>query len=61
MNYTVVLKDINGNVLGEIPGTEKEIKAGPVIISDGKFIKNDTVILEAVVTNALMDETPKEG
>lgn len=54
--FDVIIKDVNGNVLYEFRDVKPQIEASPVTIADGKFIKNEKVILECIAENAIKGE-----
>jgi len=55
-NFDVIIKDVNGNVIYEFHNVKPTIQASTVTISDGKFVKNEKVVLECVAENALSGE-----
>jgi len=56
VKYVIVVKDINGNTVGTFTKPMATKIDGPITISDGRFIKNNTVTLECVATNAIEGE-----
>ena len=60
MKYIINLTDVLGNRVEGVKIARESVLPATITITDGKFVKNDVVILECELKNAVLQEYQPE-
>ena len=60
MKYIINLTDVLGNRIEGVKVARESVLPATITITDGKFVKNDVVILECELKNAVLQEYQPE-